>query len=85
MPNHIHGIVIIEKSNSGKSLQDIVRGFKSVTTREYNQLVPNKDKNTLWQKSFYDEIIRNDAMLLDIRKYIFGNPSKWLEDDLYIE
>ena len=84
MPNHIHGIIIIQNA-SDKTLGDIVRGFKSVTTRAYNKMVPANEKNTLWQSSFYDEIIRDDQMLYDVRKYIFGNPSKWLEDDLYIQ
>ncbi len=85
MPNHIHGIIIIEPSNEQKSLSDIVRGFKSVTTREFNKMVPECKKNTLWQSSFYDEIIKNDSMLFEVRKYIFGNPSKWLEDELYVK
>ena len=86
MPNHIHGIIIIEpsKQDQAKSLNSIVRGFKSVTTRAYNQLVSEQQKNTLWQASYYDEIIRNDQMLFDVRKYIYGNPSKWLEDELYV-
>ena len=83
MPNHLHGIVVIEEE--GISLSAIVRGFKSVTTREYNQRVPIAEKNTLWQSSFYDEIIKNDEMLFDVRKYILGNPSKWMEDSMYIE
>ena len=84
MPNHIHGIIVIQNT-SDKTLGDIVRGFKSVTTRVYNKMVPANEKNTLWQSSFYDEIIKDDEMLYDVRKYIFGNPSKWLEDDLYIQ
>ena len=87
MPNHIHGIIVIEPSLEGRSisLSEVVRGFKSVTTRAYNQLVPQHQKNTLWQASFYDEIIRNDQMLSEVRKYISGNPSKWLEDELYVK
>lgn len=61
----------------------MVRGFKSVTTREYNRLVPKEFANTLWQSSFYDEIIRNDPMLYEIRRYIKENPLKWREDELY--
>ena len=83
MPNHLHGIIVIEKE--GISLSEIIRSFKSVTTREYNKLVPASEKNTLWQGSYYDEIIRNDEMLYDVRKYIQGNPSKWLEDSLFTE
>ena len=87
MPNHFHGIIVIEGSaqQNAVALPKIVRGFKSVTTRAYNQLVPESQKNTLWQSSYYDEIIRNDEMLYNVRNYIIGNPSKWLEDELYIK
>ena len=87
MPNHLHGIIVIDAPEDANppSISTLVRGFKSTSTRLYNQLVTPDLKNTLWQSSFYDEIIRNEAMLLQVRKYIFGNPSKWLEDELYIE
>ena len=87
MPNHVHGIIVIEgpQQQTAVSLSKIVRGFKSVTTRAYNQLVPETEKNTLWQSSYYDEIIRDDAMLYNVRNYIMGNPSKWLEDELYVK
>lgn len=94
MPNHIHGIIIIQNQSNDDleaerrgrhSLQDLMRGFKSVTTREYNKLVPPDMKNTLWQSSFYDEIIRSESMLYEIRKYIAGNPQRWRKDELYIE
>ena len=107
MPNHIHGIIVIDDPPSTindmeygeyregaayqvgaerrgrRSLQDLVRGFKSATTREYNMLVPEDMKNTLWQSSFYDVIIKNEDMLCKIRAYIDENPMKWLEDELY--
>ena len=87
MPNHIHGIIIIDKPESvdAPSLSQLVRGFKSAATRLYNIQVSPAQKNKLWQSSFYDEIIRNEEMLYDIRKYIFGNPSKWMEDPMYVE
>ena len=87
MPNHIHGILILEQvpGYPMPSLPHVVRGFKSVVTRAYNQMVPPQQRNCLWQSSYYDEIIRNDRMLFDIRKYILGNPSKWLDDPLFIK
>lgn len=42
-----------------------------------------KKKNELWQKSFYDEIIRNQFTYDEISKYIFENPMKWEEDELF--
>ena len=85
MPNHIHGILMIDApaEECGADLQQVIHAFKSVTTRYYKKTTSNPQKS-LWQSSFYDEIVRNDEMLYDIRKYIQGNPSKWMEDDLYI-
>ena len=38
----------------------------------------------IWQKGFYDHVIRNDNDYRDIWNYIEGNPGKWTEDKLYI-
>ena len=86
MPNHIHGIIVIgpHPAEAARSLSDLIHGFKSTVTREVNRLVPPEMRNQLWQSSFYDEIIRNDAMLLETRRYIEDNPRQWAEDDLYI-
>jgi REP element-mobilizing transposase RayT len=83
MPNHLHGILILEENSD--SLSHIIRSFKSVTTRHFNKLVTDDEKNALWQLSFYDRIIRNEAELFETRKYIEGNPSKWMEDALYVK
>lgn len=92
MPNHIHGIIIIENQEPDvseaerrgrRSLQDIVRGFKSTVTREYNKLVPSEQKNKLWQASFYDEIIRNEQMLYEARNYIRYNHLKHYDGKLF--
>ena len=85
MPNHIHGIVVIEDhpKEAARSLPDLIHAYKSAVTREVNRIVPADRKNQLWQSSYYDEIIRNDAMLSEIRKYIEDNPRKWAEDELY--
>ena len=39
---------------------------------------------SVWQKSFYDHVIRSEQDYSDIWNYIEGNPSKWAEDKLYI-
>ena len=93
MPNHIHGIIVIKNQTATndaaerrgrRSLQSVVRGFKSAVTREYNKLVPEEKRNKLWQKSFYDEIIRNQAAYDKISKYIYENPMNWELDELFI-
>ena len=91
MPNHIHGIVVINdrelvetaERRGRRSLPDIVRAFKSATTREFNRLVDPARKNALWQGSYYDEVIRNDSHLTAVRQYIAGNAARWTEDEYY--
>ncbi len=66
------------------SLSDIVGRFKSLTTNRYingvkhHQWVPFNKK--LWQRSFYDHVIRNNEDLNRIREYIQNNPLKWALD-----
>ena len=84
MPNHMHGIVVISNQHGRPqggaptkylSLYDVVPRFKSLTTTRYRQLTQISWK--LWQRSFYDHIIRNEKSLGEIRKYIQGNPVQW--------
>ena len=85
MPNHIHGIIVIEDHPgiSGRTIPDIIHAYKSAVTRTFNRMVSADLKNQLWQTSYYDEIIRNEAMLSHTRQYIEDNPRKWAEDELY--
>ena len=80
MPDHLQGIVIVNNSlDSGfknHSLSEMIRGFKTFSSKEINQVMKNEEKFQ-WQKSFYDRIIRNEKELYEIRKYIVQNPFKW--------
>ena len=84
MPNHIHLIIAI-KSTAGASpcptVSDIICAYKSLTTRECR----NFYNGIIWQKSFYDHIIRDENDYLRIWEYIENNPLKWSEDKYYIE
>ena len=90
MPNHIHGIIRIVGNLVGAqrrcaptcrinvtpgSLGAIVRAFKSAA-RRINQI-----RNTLgqpvWQRDYYEHIIRNEDELNRIRGYIVDNPLRW--------
>ena len=79
MPNHIHAIIAIGCNREGKnpSLSQVVACYKAGVSRKA-QL-----GTTLWQKSFYDEVIRNEAHYLSAWNYIDGNPSKWNEDKYF--
>ncbi|MBZ0201506.1 MAG: transposase [Ignavibacteria bacterium] len=63
------------------SLSRVIQWFKTMTTNEYirgvkENIYPPFDKH-LWQRSFYDRIIRNEKELENIRNYILYNPLKW--------
>lgn len=81
MPNHIHGIIIISEGGQGRPpLQKIIQGYKSVTTRmcfKYNM-------KKIWQRNYYEHIIRNEFEYQKIYEYIEQNPLKWYEDKYYI-
>jgi REP element-mobilizing transposase RayT len=69
------------------SLFDIVRRFKTLTTRRYIVGVrdygwPRFDKH-LWQRSFYEHVIRNEREYEAIVYYIYANPMNWEKDKEY--
>ena len=79
MPDHIHFILIINlERHMGCSLSDMVQWFKTMTTNEYIRMVKNnvlKPFDTkLWQKSFYDHIIRDENDYVTKCQYIINNP-----------
>ena len=74
MPNHIHGIIVI-KEKKKISIMNIIGGYKSITSRKCNKKIGIKN-NKIWQRSYYERIIRNEKELYKIRKYIIENPLK---------
>lgn len=66
------------------SLSDIVHRFKSFTTAQYRTNVRQHKwppfNSKLWQRNYYEHIIRNEDELNRIRKYIVNNPAQWAED-----
>lgn len=81
MSDHIHMILVIDtERHAGRSLPDMMQWFKTMTTNEYiksvkeNNIKPFDKK--LWQKSYYDHIIRDENDYLTIWKYIEENPLK---------
>ena len=62
-----------------RSLGSLVAGFKSGATKNINQRRGTPGA-PVWQRSYYDHVIRNEADLNRIRQYILDNPAKWPED-----
>ena len=91
MPNHIHGILVIDKKGNaldecgeercyqhqGKAtISSVVGGYKSSVTRHANRL----GYAFAWQPRFYDHIIRDNQSLQRISDYIANNPFCWADD-----
>jgi REP element-mobilizing transposase RayT len=62
-----------------QSLAAITQNYKSVSTRQINRM--NKAKgNVIWQRNYYEHIIRNEEALNNIREYIVNNSINWVKD-----
>ncbi len=64
-----------------KTIGSIIRGFKIGVTKGFRQ---NMDIYVVWQRNYYEHIIRNKVELNRMRQYIIDNPKKWKTDENYI-
>ena len=87
MPNHIHLIIdlINSKYNSNQNVSNIVKAIKSISSRTVSKEFLEKYGKNIWQKSFYDRIIRNEIEYYELCKYIQENPLNWKLDKYWVE
>ncbi len=75
--------------NTYNGLGQYVSWFKRMSTNEYIRNVKQKNwksfDSRLWQKNYYEHIIRNEQSLKEIHEYIINNPANWEKDELYYE
>lgn len=90
MPNHFHGILVIGDDGGDsriapttrKPLGRLIGAFKTVSTKQINRLRDTAGA-VVWQRNYYEHIIRNQDRLHQIRHYIEMNPARWTADSLY--
>jgi putative transposase len=75
MPDHFHGILILQEP-LGTPISEIIRGFKTFSAREINRL-RQKQGTPVWQRNYYERIIRSQPALNRVRQYIIANPQNW--------
>lgn len=91
MPNHVHGILLLSREppepgslDDSVTLGDAIQWFKTMTTNKYIRGVKSRGwprfTGRLWQRNYYEHIIRDDRDLDRIRTYIEANPSRWATD-----
>jgi len=73
---------------TSNTIPTIIRGFKAAVTKQINTIQINAGvynmPERIWQKNYYEHVIRNETSLNKIREYIMSNPLNWKEDDLFI-
>ena len=89
MPNHFHCIISIMRADieSAPTIAEIIQSFKRNSTIKYISGVKagkhDPFNGRIWQRSYHDHIIRNDAEYQRIWQYIDENPARWSEDKYY--
>jgi REP element-mobilizing transposase RayT len=100
MPNHIHGVLVVvgaplaggqlrAAARAAPTVGDIVGGYKSLSVHHclhwIKQNVPQQRLGQLWQRNYWEHIIRDESELNSIREYIRNNPAQWEMDKLYVD
>ena len=94
MPNHLHGVIWLTGPLSGtgesrlaptkrrgtKPLGQLVGAFKTMSAKLVNATLGTPGRS-LWQRDFYDRVIRNQRELDRVREYIRNNPLQWELDE----
>jgi len=69
------------------SLPDVVHRFKSLTTARYRHGVKDEGwppfPGRVWQRNYWEHVIRDEEALRQIREYIVNNPARWAEDRMH--
>lgn len=106
MPNHLHGLLIIDEyPGRGEaagveqsfsvvrsdpaasplptlergSIGAVVGNYKSLVARRINHL-RRTPGGRVWQRGYYDRVVRDEGELDAVRRYIRDNPDRWAED-----
>jgi REP element-mobilizing transposase RayT len=97
MPNHVHGVIIINgigpdavgagskpapttMNHKQHGLSEIIRQFKTFSARHINKIRQSPGIH-VWQRNYYEHIVRDENELNRIRKYIIENPLNWDMDN----
>lgn len=82
------GNEIQKGEHTGSPLHRVVQWFKTMTTNEYIRGVKQSGwspfSSRLWQRNYYEHIIRNQRSFDEIVMYIHDNPIHWADDTLYV-
>jgi REP element-mobilizing transposase RayT len=83
MPNHVHGIVWLPQYSDTSAMRratlpTVMRAFKSTSAIAVNRVL--RRTGPVWQRSYFERVIRNEPELEAIRRYVIENPLRWAID-----
>jgi len=100
MPNHIHGIIFIQNNDNTvgvihelplhdpkqrrKMLIPKIVGYFDMNVAKQINILRNTRGKRVWQRNYYEHVIRDEADLNRIREYIINNPANWYDDENFI-
>jgi len=90
MPNHIHGIIETTVGAENfpplpRPLGQIIRGYKIGVTKWFQKNKNHPIGQSIWQRNYWEHIIRDAGEQKHITDYIINNPTKWEQDKLFIQ
>lgn len=88
MPNHIHMVLVKQEGReSGITVGRMVGAYKSIVADQWFKICDQQGitAGKLWQRNYYDHILRNEKDYYEKIRYIDENPDKWRLDDMYRE
>ncbi len=85
MPNHIHLLLCVSQDKGPPRASAPTNALIPRAIAVMKHLVNKELKENIWQRSYYEHIIRDERDYLNILRYIDENPAKWAEDNYYID
>ena len=83
MPNHVHGVLLFPDAGQAlPNLGQVVNWYKALVCKSVRRM-SSSSRAVIWQRNYYDHVVRDEQDLDRIRQYILYNPGRWEEDEYY--
>ena len=93
MPNHIHLIIQLNGDVNDLQVESIkdrrkmtlpkIIGYLKMNAGKRINIMNGTEGRSVWQKNYFEHVIRNEKAYIDIFEYIYNNPFEWNEDEYY--
>ena len=83
MPNHLHLLITVHERNGTSRTPSPTNTTIPQIVSTFKRLINQRIGFSVFQRSYYDHIVRNEEDYLRIREYIDNNPARWKEDQYF--